>query len=144
MVVMQYLLDTNVCISLLRNNKPLVTARFAQVGITVCAISEITEAELRVGAESSQRPDFQHSLIDQLIVSFTVLPIAPAIRVYARERARLQAGGQPVDSFDLLIGATALANNLTMVTNNTKHFARMQGLQLEDWTVPFLPSKGAE
>lgn len=144
MGVVSYLLDTGVCINLLRNNQPLVTARLAQAGVNACAISEITEAELRVGAESSQRPEFQHTLIDQLIAAFTVLPIAPAIRLYARERARLRAEGQTVDSFDLLIGATALAHNLIMVTNNTKHFVRIPGLQLEDWTVPFLSSKGAE
>ena len=132
-----YLLDTNVCIHLLRNTKPAVTARFKQVGLAACSISEIVEAELRVGAESSSRPDFQHGLIDQLIASFTVLPIAPAVRLYARERARLEASGQRIDSFDLLIGSTALAHNLIMVTNNSKHFARIAGLQLQDWTVPF-------
>ena len=140
MVVMQYLLDTNVCINLLRNDRPAVTARFVQVGVAACAISEIVEAELRVGAESSQRPDFQHALIDQLAASLAVLPVAPAIRLYARERARLQASGQLIDSFDLLIGSTALAHGLIMVTNNSRHFARIQGLPLEDWTVPRAPS----
>ncbi|AMR28026.1 hypothetical protein A0257_13620 [Hymenobacter psoromatis] len=129
-----YLLDTNVCVNLLRANSATVVARLAQVGVTACAISEITEAELRVGAETSQRPVYQHALIDQLIEAFTILSVAPAIRIYARECARLQTTGQLIDNFDLLIGATAIVNGLTMVTNNTRHFQRLPLPALEDWT----------
>lgn len=132
-MALTHLLDTNVCVNLLRANSAAVVARLAQVGVTACAISEITEAELRVGAETSQRPAHQHALIDQLIAAFTILSVAPVIRIYARECARLQANGQLIDNFDLLIGATAIANGLTMVTNNTRHFQRLPLPALEDW-----------
>jgi tRNA(fMet)-specific endonuclease VapC len=137
---MRYLLDTNVCINLLRANSAAVMARLAHVGFTACAISEITEAELRFGAEKSQRPPYQHVLIDQLVATIPVLPITPAIRLYASERARLQATGRQLQDFDLLIGATALTHQLTMVTNNTRHFDWLPPAQLEDWTQPLLPT----
>jgi tRNA(fMet)-specific endonuclease VapC len=64
---------------------------------------------------------------------FTVLPITHAIRVFAAEKARLWNIGQKIADFDLLIGATAVYHGLVLVTNNTKHFERMQSLQLENW-----------
>lgn len=131
----RYLLDTNVFVNLLRNNSTNVVTRLTEVGLTNCALSEITEAELRFGAEKSQRPAHQHSLIDQIIGIMPVLPITSAIRLYAAERARLEASGQVTDNFDLLIGTTAIVNGLIMVSNNTRHFARLP-LQLEDWTRP--------
>jgi tRNA(fMet)-specific endonuclease VapC len=54
--------------------------------------------------------------------------------VYAKERCRLERIGRRVDDFDLLIGATAIHHGLTLVTNNTKHFQRLNGIKLEDWS----------
>jgi len=64
---------------------------------------------------------------------FTVLPISRAIRLFASEKARLWNIGMKIDDFDLLIGATAVYHGLVLVTNNTKHFERMQSLRLENW-----------
>lgn len=64
-----------------------------------------------------------------------VLPISPSIVLFAKEKARLKRVGQPIDNFDLLIGATAIHHDLTLVTNNTKHFQRLEGIRLEDWSV---------
>jgi tRNA(fMet)-specific endonuclease VapC len=55
--------------------------------------------------------------------------------LFASEKARLRKIGEPIDNFDLLIGATAVHHGLTLVTNNTKHFQRIQGIQLQDWTI---------
>ena len=63
-----------------------------------------------------------------------VLPISPCLPVFAAEKSRLKKLGQPIPDFDLLIGATAIHHGLTLVTNNTKHFQRIQDIQLEDWT----------
>jgi len=63
-----------------------------------------------------------------------VLPISKVIRRFATEKARLWNIGQKLADFDLLIGATAVYHGLVLVTNNTKHFERMQSLQLENWT----------
>lgn len=91
---------------------------------------------MRFGTEKSQRPTYQHALIGQLTTIVLVLPITPAIRLYASERARLQASGRKLQDFDLLIGVTALAHGLIVVTNNTRHFDWLPQLQLEDWTQP--------
>lgn len=63
-----------------------------------------------------------------------MVPIFQAIDNYAKEKARLRKIGSSIDEFDLLIGATAITFGLKMVTNNTKHFDRIEGIKLEDWT----------
>ena len=63
-----------------------------------------------------------------------VLPIFHSLDLYAKEKARLQKVGTPVDDFDLLIGVTSVTHKLTMVSNNTNHFKRISGIKLEDWT----------
>lgn len=138
----QFLLDTNVCILLLRGN-PTVQLRLQEAGAENCFISEITIAELYFGAEKSMRAAQEFERTTAFADSAQVLSITPALRGYARQRWRLQQLGQPLDDFDLLIGTTALAHNMIIVTNNTRHFARIKGLPLEDWTVLPLSSEGA-
>lgn len=139
----QFLLDTNVCILLLRGNE-IIREHLQQAGAESCFVSEITVAELYFGAEKSTRSAQEFERTTAFVQSAQVLSISSALRGYAQQRWRLQQLGQPLDDFDLLIGTTALANSLVMVTNNTKHFARIPGLQLQDCTVPFLSSEGSE
>ena len=127
-----YLLDTDTCISRLRRQFN-IERRIAQIGRQDRYISEITVAELRFGAERSNQCEEQMRLIDALYEVFTVLPITAAIRHFAAEKARLWNIGQKIADFDLLIGATAIYYELILVTNNTKHFERMQSLRLENW-----------
>ncbi len=68
------------------------------------------------------------------MLDLQILTISTSIVLFAKEKARLKRIGQPVDNFDLLIGATAIHHNLVLVTNNTKHFQRLHGIKLEDWT----------
>ncbi len=63
-----------------------------------------------------------------------LIPIFSSFDVYAKEKARLRKLGQLVDDFDLLIAATAVANDLIMVTNNVTHLGRINGIKVEDWT----------
>ena len=63
-----------------------------------------------------------------------IIPIFGALDFYAKEKARLRKLGTPIDDFDLLIGATAVTNELIIVTNNTKHFTRIDLIEIEDWT----------
>jgi tRNA(fMet)-specific endonuclease VapC len=63
-----------------------------------------------------------------------ILPIYHSLDIYAKEKARLQKAGTPLDDFDLLIGVTSVIHGLTMVTNNTNHFKRIKGIKLENWT----------
>jgi len=131
---MKYLLDTNICIHFFKGKFNLIE-KFNEVGIENCAISEITLAELSFGAENSDNPEKNHQIVDQFVEFLTILPILDAIPLYAKEKARLRKIGQMISDFDLFIGCTALANNLIMVTENTREFSRIKNINLENWIV---------
>ena len=128
----KFLLDSDVCVSLIRNHQN-VKKKIATVGSDHCFISEITVAELRFGAERSGRCKEEHYIVDLICKEFAVLPISDAIRTFAIEKARLWRIGQKIPDFDTLIGATAIYHKLVLVTNNTKHFERIQSIRLENW-----------
>lgn len=131
----KYLLDTNIVIFLFRQ-KFQIREKMALVGLQNCSVSEITLAELKIGAESSADPAKNHALINLLTETVTVLPISKVLDVFASEKVRLTRAGTPMhDHFDVLIVATALVYNLVLVTNNTRHFVVYEGLEVEDWTV---------
>jgi tRNA(fMet)-specific endonuclease VapC len=73
-------------------------------------------------------------VLEDFLSGVQVLPIFHSLDLYAKEKARLQKAGTPVDDFDLLIGVTSVSHKLVMVTNNTNHFKRIIGIKLEDWT----------
>lgn len=73
--------------------------------------------------------------LNNLLSRLQVLPFATAIDMYAREKARLRRNGEIIPDFDLLIGATAVASGMKMVTNNAKHLSRIDGIEIEDWTI---------
>ena len=107
--------------------------KFQKVGQDNCFISEITLAELKFGIENSQAKEKNTIALANFLTGVIIIPIFPSLDIYAKEKARLRKAGLPVDDFDLLIGATAIANGLTLVTNNTDHLGRMQGIKIEDW-----------
>jgi tRNA(fMet)-specific endonuclease VapC len=72
--------------------------------------------------------------INQLQQQFTVIPIFSSLDIYATEKARLKKSGNILDDFDLLIGATAISNDLTLITKNVSDFERLTSIQIEDWT----------
>lgn len=129
---MDYLLDTNICIYLLKGRYRLVD-KIEDIGFENMFISEITVAELKYGVERSATPEKNRLIIKQLINRFKILPIFGALDVYAREKARLKNEGNIVDDLDLFIGATAIENNMVLVTNNEKHFLRLQNIKVENW-----------
>lgn len=96
-------------------------------------ISEITLAELKYGVANSQSPEQNKEVLSNFLTGVQILPIFDALDIYANEKARLKKAGQPIDDFDLLIGSSAIANNLTLVTNNEKHFQRLEGIKLTNW-----------
>ena len=98
-------------------------------------ISEITLAELKFGIEKSENSEKNKKALDNFLSGIQILPIFHSLGFYAKEKARLQKGGTPIDDFDLLIGVTSVTHKLTMVTNNTNHFKRIRGIKLEDWTM---------
>ena len=131
---MQYLLDTNICVFILRQ-KYGVGERMLLAGVSNCFISELTYAELLFGAECSDNPEKNKTLIDRFLSRIKVIPIKDAIPLFAKEKARLRKDGTMVEDFDLLIGTTAVKEGLTMVTENTRHFQNINGIQLDNWVV---------
>jgi tRNA(fMet)-specific endonuclease VapC len=99
-----------------------------------CFISEITLAELKFGVENSDQPKKNQNTLDDFLSGIKVIPIFSSIDHYAKEKARLRKSGTPIDDFDLLIGCTSVTMDMIMVTNNTNHFERIRGIDLEDWT----------
>ena len=130
----KYLLDTNICIYFLKGQFNL-HQKIDEIGVENCFISEITVAELKYGVEKSLRKETNNKALNMFLAKFTILPLYTAIDVYAKEKARLSLRGKTLDDFDLLIGATAIANNLIIVTRNVSDFERMKDLKISDWTL---------
>lgn len=130
---MYYLIDTNICIYYMKGLFEL-DKKFKQAGLENCFIWEITLAELKFGVENSQNIQKNRKVLDDFLSGLQVIPIFQAIDIYAKEKARLRKEGTTIDDFDLLIGATGIAYNLIVVTNNFKHFNKINNIKLEDWT----------
>lgn len=131
----KYLLDTNICIFLLRG-KYNVDKKIDSIGLENCYISEITIAELKYGAELGRQQGLQRRLqdLDKFLASIHILPITAALDKFASEKVRLRLLGTPAeDNFDLLIGCTAIVYGMVMVTENLKDFKRISGVHLENW-----------
>ena len=131
---MRYLLDTNTCIHYLNVRNSSVARKLQTLqprDVTVCPV---VKAELFFGAMRSANPARTLMVQQRFLNRFVSLPFDdPAAEVYGRVRADLAARGTPIGPNDLLIAAIALANNVTLVTNNTREFSRVAGLHLEDW-----------
>lgn len=132
-----YLLDTNICIFLLRG-KYDVDKKIDSVGLENCAISEITVAELKYGATLGKKMNIQsrNQNLDEFLNNIKILPMYDAIDLYTEEKSRLRLNGTPADDdFDLLIGCTSIVNNLTLVTDNTDDFKRIKDIKMENWII---------
>lgn len=108
--------------------------KFKEAGLNNCFISEITLAELKFGVQNSQQIDKNTETLSKFLSDLKILPIIQALDIYASEKTRLRKAGPPISDFDLLIGATAVANQLTIVTNNVGEFSRIKNIDIEDWT----------
>ena len=129
----KYLLDTCVCIALIKKT-PSVIENVRRAGLGNCKISEITLAELFFGAfKSGKQKHFQD--VDVIKNLFEQYPITNCLREYGDIRWQLEHMGKKIDHFDLLIGATALHENLILVTSNVNHFERIPDLKVENWMV---------
>ena len=128
----RYLLDTCVCISMFRNEGH-VRETLLKVGIKNCYISEITVAELFFGLAKADNKKRKLEDIREVQRMFKVIPVYSSFKEYGEIRHTLERTGQRIDQFDLLIGATALHHQMTLVSSNLKHFERIQGLELDNW-----------
>jgi len=128
----RFMLDTDMSSYVIRGNYPGLMEAFVANYRDAC-ISAITAAELQYGAAKRC-----NSQLTQKVMAFcALLPCvdwnAEAARHYARLRTELEANGTPIGSMDMLIAASALAEDAILVTNNTAHFSRVRGLKLENW-----------
>jgi tRNA(fMet)-specific endonuclease VapC len=97
-------------------------------------ISAITAAELRYGASKSDQPERNHQALDEFLYPFEVaLYDEPAAKTYGTIRSALEKRGRPIGPMDLLIAAHAMSLDVRLVTNNTKEFQRVDGLEIENW-----------
>ncbi len=131
---MQFLLDTNTCIEYLRNRNTGVVATLKAKRPADLALSTVVVAEFCFGAHKSQAKEKNLQLVASLTQFLQILSFdLHAAQCYGTIRADLERSGTPIGPNDLMIASTALANQLTLVTHNTKEFSRVAGLQLEDW-----------
>ena len=128
-----YLLDTDTIIHILKGD-PVVEANLKHHIHDPIKIGTITLMELYYGAYKSQRVTSNLAKIRTLENVLEVIPIGEEIaEIFGREKTRLEKKGIPLDDFDLILGCCALAHNLTLVTNNIRHFRRIEGLQVANW-----------
>ncbi len=131
-----YLLDTNACIAVLNGSSPSLVAQLKQHNPVDIHLCSVVKAELIYGAYHSSRPAENLRLLDRFFGPFISLPFDDTCcDVYGRMRNDLARFGTPIGPNDLLIAATALANDLTLVTANLKEFGRVVGLSIENWEI---------
>lgn len=132
----RFLLDTDTCVAWLRRNAN-VRRQIAVAGPQALSLSVMTLAELRYGAACSAHPATNHQAIDDFLSGLSLLGLEPhTARTFGDVKAVLRSQGQLLEDADLLIAATALAYQLTLVTNNERHFARIPSLRIENWMLP--------
>ena len=133
---MRYLLDTNICIYIIKRKPPEVLERLTSLEPEEVGISSITVAELEYGVAKSSRPRQNRDALINFLAPLQILAFDDeAARHYGDIRVHLEKTGQPIGAMDLLIAAHARSRSLTLVTNNEREFSRVPGLVVEDWTV---------
>ena len=131
---MRYLLDTDICVYIMKDRPLPVRARMAKLHKTEAGMSVVSYLELSYGAWKSVRREDNLKKIEELRELISVLPLdLDVAHHFGRIRADLERQGTPIGSYDLMIAAHALSLDLTLVTNNTREFARIEGLRLENW-----------
>lgn len=131
--MLRYMLDTNLCIRVLRNRPAGLLPRFNAEAAFLC-LSMVTMAELSYGAEKSQRPVEMRREVEAFANRLAILPFDEAAAAhYADIRAVLERQGQIIGPYDLMIAGHARSRGLVVVTGNLKEFRRVDGLRTEDW-----------
>jgi tRNA(fMet)-specific endonuclease VapC len=131
---MPYLIDTDIIIYSVKGNS-IVQRRFLQNEHIPKAISVITCGELLLGAKKSKNVGKNLAVVYRIKELFPIVVIDNAvIETFSDIKVAMQKAGSPVDDMDLLIAATALTMNYTLVTSNEKHFRRIKGLRIENWS----------
>lgn len=128
-----FLLDTDTVIYILKGH-PTVEQNLQRHPHDPIKLSVITLMELYYGAYKSQRVTSNLAKIRAMESSLEILPVSQEIvEIFGMEKARLEGRGTPLEDFDLVLGCVALAHNLTLVTNNVKHFKKIGSLRVVNW-----------
>jgi tRNA(fMet)-specific endonuclease VapC len=129
-----YLLDTNICIYLIKKHPPEVLARFQQIQLKQLYIPTITLFELYYGIEKNNSHQRNMLALENFIAPLTVVDFTlDAAKKAATIRNTLQKQGTPIGAYDIQIAAIALSLDMILLTNNTREFERVNGLKLENW-----------
>jgi len=130
----RFLLDTNIISALLRDPQGPIARKIGGVGEDAICTSIIVAAELRFGAKKRGLEELTRR-VNAVLNALTILPfVSPADDIYAATRAHLEEKGTPIGPNDLLIAASAIAQNCILVTKNTREFSRVPGLAIVDWS----------
>ncbi len=128
-----YLIDTDTIIYSLKDDKQ-VNTRFLETKKVQKSISVITYGELVYGARKSKHPQKNLATVYRVADIFPLIAVSRStMDIFGTIKSSLEQSGAPLDDMDLMIAATALLDNLILVTNNLKHFRRIDGLRLENW-----------
>jgi tRNA(fMet)-specific endonuclease VapC len=131
---MRFMLDTNICVEMLRGHAPGMLKRLRRFAVDDIAISSITLAELQCGVAKSARPARNALLLVKFCAPLAIAQFdSLAAGAYGPVRAQLERAGTPIGPLDTLIAAHALSLDVTLVTNNEREFNRVPGLRVENW-----------
>ena len=131
---MRYMLDTNICIYIIKHKPESVYTKLKKIQPEDVCISSITYSELSYGVEKSEQTDRNRLALTLMLSNIDIEAFdAVAAEEYGDIRARLEKAETPIGSLDMLIAAHAKALGYTLVTNNGKEFSRVEGLRVENW-----------
>jgi len=131
---MKYMLDTNICIGLIRQKTPKLIRRLTRCAPGEVGVSSITVAELAYGVNKSAQVEKNKSALERFLLPIEVADFDQRASVaYGLVRAYLEREGKIIGSMDMLIGAHALSLGILLITNNTDEFQRIPKLKVEDW-----------
>jgi len=132
--MMKYMLDTNICIYIIKQQPQKVIRRFMQAKVSDIGVSSITLSELEYGVMKSSKPEQNKLALAQFIAPIEIKAYDDAAaQHYGEIRAHLERLGMPIGSLDMLIAAHALSINSILVTNNDSEFKRVSNLKIENW-----------
>jgi tRNA(fMet)-specific endonuclease VapC len=131
---MRFMLDTNICIYIIKRRPQSVLRRFSTISVGDIGISIITFAELEYGAAKSAQPKRNRDALEEFLSPLEVLDFdKQAAEAYGRIRSALEKKGQIIGAMDLLIAAHAISLGTGLVTNNEREFKRVPGLRVQNW-----------
>jgi len=130
----KYLLDTNVCIQILKGDSDRIKSKIATIPNEKISIPSVVRYELFYGAYKSNNQEKTLSRIIEFLDTFDTAEFNDDVaQVCGKIRASLEKKGKPIGPYDLMIAATAMKNDFVLISNNTREFHRIENIKLEDW-----------